>query len=163
EGVRITGRAVSEVTFRLSEFQANLPHLTTGFDHLVGTILDGELVCPAAVVDTGDTVTTHPLQAAVAILATSPENATAIQDRHGSRRWCGASAVLRSRGTAPPAEPLRERLTVLEAAYLAAENAHFVLAETHAADKVLFHELLIAEGREGSVWKRLDGRYEPGR
>jgi integrase len=74
EGVRITGRAVSEVTFRLSEFQANLPHLTTGFDHLVGTILDGELVCPAAVVDTGDTVTTHPPQAAVAVLATSPES-----------------------------------------------------------------------------------------
>ena len=27
DGVRITGRAVSEVTFRLSEFAVNLPHL----------------------------------------------------------------------------------------------------------------------------------------
>jgi len=163
EGVRITGRTVSEVTFRLGEFQANLPHLTTGFENLVGTVLDGELVCPAAVIDTGGTVTTHPLQAAVATLATTPENAKAIQDRHGCHLRFVAFDVLRFQGIDTTVEPLRERLTALEAAYLAAENPHLGLAETHAADKALFHELLIAEGKEGSVWKRLDGRYDPGK
>jgi ATP-dependent DNA ligase len=162
-GVRITGRTVSEVTFRLSEFQANLPHLTTGLEHLVGTILDGELVCPAAAIDTGDTVTTHPLQAAVAILATTPENAKAIQDRHGCHLRFVAFDVLRFRGIDTTIEPLRERLTALEAAYLAAENPHLGLAETHTADKALFHELLLAEGKEGSVWKLLNQPYQLGK
>lgn len=57
DGIRITGRTFSEVNFRLSEFQDNLPHLADGLEALVGTILDGELVCPADVVDTGDTIT----------------------------------------------------------------------------------------------------------
>ena len=35
DGVRITGRDVSEVTFRLSEFAANLPHLATGFEQMI--------------------------------------------------------------------------------------------------------------------------------
>lgn len=60
EGVRITSRNLSEVNFRLGEFAANVPHLTTGFEALVGTILDGELVCPKSVVDTGDTITCQP-------------------------------------------------------------------------------------------------------
>jgi ATP-dependent DNA ligase len=163
EGVRITGRTVSEVTFRLSEFQANLPHLTTGFENLAGTVLDGELVCPRGTIDTGDTVTTHSLQAAVAILATSPENAKAIQEGQDCRLRFVAFDVLRFRGIDATTEPLRERLTALEAVYLAAENPHLGLAETHTADKALFHQLLIAEGKEGSVYKRLDRPYEPGR
>jgi ATP-dependent DNA ligase len=46
DGVRITGRCVSDVTYRLTEHQDNLPHLVTGLEELHGTILDGELVCP---------------------------------------------------------------------------------------------------------------------
>ena len=61
--VRITSRCVSEVTYRLSEFQDNLPHLTQGLSQLKGTILDGELVCPASVIDTGTTTTATSLQA----------------------------------------------------------------------------------------------------
>jgi ATP-dependent DNA ligase len=34
--VRITSRCVSEVTYRLGEFQDNLPHLTTGLSGLDG-------------------------------------------------------------------------------------------------------------------------------
>ena len=37
------------------------------------------------------------------------------------------------------------------------------MAETHAANKALFHGRLIVDGKEGSVWKRLDQPYEPGR
>lgn len=79
-GVRITGRCTSEVTCRLSEYQANLPHLTSGMDSIAGTILDGELICSQAEVDTGNTATTSPLQAAVAVLATSPDYAAEIQN-----------------------------------------------------------------------------------
>lgn len=163
DGIRITGRTISEVNFRLSEFAANVPHLTTGFENLVGTVLDGELVCPKGTISTGDTLTTHPLQAAVAILATTPENAKAIQEGQGCRLRFVAFDILRFRGVDTTIEPLRERLTILTTAYLLAENAHFGLTETHTADKALFHELLIEEGKEGSVWKRLDQPYSPGR
>lgn len=163
EGVRITGRTASEVNFRVGEFAANVPHLSTGFGDLVGTVLDGELVCPRSTVNTGDTVTNHPLQAAVAVLATTPENARAIQERQDCRLRFVAFDVLRFLGVDVTVEPLRERLTSLETAYLVAENPHFTLTGTHTADKALFHELLIADGKEGSVWKRLDRPYETGK
>ena len=83
--VRITSRCVSEVTYRLSERQDNLPHLATGLSKLTGAILDGELVCPTATLDTGSCTTAHPLQAVVAILATDPENARHVQERHQAR------------------------------------------------------------------------------
>lgn len=163
EGVRLTGRAVSEVNFRLSEFQSNVPHLTTGFETLIGTVLDGELICPASMIDTGDTRTTHPLQAAVAILATTPERAKSIQEQRCCPLRFVAFDILRFNGVDVTVEPLRERLTILETAYLAAENPHLGLVETVTANKALCHELLLVEGKEGSVWKRLDQPYEPGR
>lgn len=163
EGIRLNGRAVSEVNFRLSEFQSNVSHLTTGFEPLIGTVLDGELICPMSTIDTGDTRTTHQLQAAVAILATTPERAKAIQKEQGCPLRFVAFDILRFNGVDVTAEPLRGRLTALETAYLAAENPHLWLAKTHAANKALFHERLIVEGKEGSVWKRLDQPYEPGR
>ena len=162
-GVRLTGRTVSEVNFRLGEFQSNLPHLIVGFDDLIGTVLDGELVCPVAAIDTGDTTTTHALQAAVAILATSPENASAIQERHQCHLRFVAFDVLRFQGRDMTFRSLRDRLMVLEDAFLRTNNRHVSLAETHMAEKALVHELMLAEGKEGSVWKRLDGRYELGR
>lgn len=163
DGVRLTGRTVSEVTFRLAEFQANVPHLTTGFDELTGTVLDGELVCPVASVHTGDTVTAHALQAAVAVLATSPANAKAIQDRQECSLRFAAFDVLKHRGTDVTHRPLRERLVILDDAFLLADNPHLDLVETHTAEKALVHELVLAEGNEGTVWKRLDGRYESGK
>lgn len=163
DGIRITGRTVSEVTFRLSEFTTNLPHLTTGFEHLAGTILDGELVSPKADLHTGDTVTTHQLHAAVAILATTPENANAIQEQQDCRLRFVAFDILKFRGMDKTVESLGDRLAALETAYLMAENPHLELAETHTKDKALFHELLIADGKEGSVWKHLHQPYEPGK
>lgn len=77
--VRIISRCVSEVTFRLGEFQDNLPHLTTGLSNLDGTILDGESVFPGSALDTVRTIALHPLQAATAILSTSPGQALRFQ------------------------------------------------------------------------------------
>lgn len=163
DGVRITGRTVTEVTFRLSEFAANVPHLALGFEHLVGTVLDGELVCPKAAIDTGDTTTSHPLQAAVAILATTSENAARIQDEQDCKLRFVAFDLLRLNGQDKTALPLRERLFFLESAFLTADNPHLDLAETHTHDKSLFHELVLAEGKEGSVWKDLSQPYYPGK
>jgi ATP-dependent DNA ligase len=66
--VHVTSRTVSEVTYRLSEFQDNLPHLVEDLSALNGTILDGELMCPVSCLDTGSTVTGNSLQATTAVL-----------------------------------------------------------------------------------------------
>jgi ATP-dependent DNA ligase len=58
------------------------------------------------------------LQAAVAILATSPENAKAIQERHDCHLKFVAFDILKFRGTDTTIEPLRERLMTLEVAVL---------------------------------------------
>lgn len=69
--VRISSRVVSDTTYRLSELEANLVHLIASLSKLSGAVLDGELLCPAAILDTGSTTTTSSLQAPMAILATS--------------------------------------------------------------------------------------------
>lgn len=163
DGVRITGRNVSDVTFRLTEFAANLPHLASGFENLVGTVIDGELFSTKAVIDTGDTITTHPLQAAVAILTTTPENATAIQVQQDCWLRLMAFDVLRFRDEDTTTEPLSERLKMLDTVYLMAENQFLGLIETQTENKGFFHELLLADGKEGTVWKKLDERYEAGK
>jgi bifunctional non-homologous end joining protein LigD len=111
--VRITSRCVSEVTYRLGEFQGNLPHLTAGLSALDGTILDGELVFPGSSLDTGRTVARHPLQAATAILSTSPLKASRLQARPEHRLRFQAFDILRFRGDDLTGRPLRDRLDSL--------------------------------------------------
>jgi ATP-dependent DNA ligase len=163
DGVRITSRNISEVTFRLNELAPNLPHLTEGFEHLAGTVIDGELVCPKSSINTGDTTTSHVLQAAVAILAASPEKAIAIQTEQDARLRFVAFDVLRFQGRDITSEPLSERLKILDTVYLMAENAFIQLVETQSEAKAFYHEMILSEGKEGTVWKKLDKPYEPGK
>jgi ATP-dependent DNA ligase len=96
-GIRFTSRCVSEVTYRLGEFQDNVHHLTIGLSGLEGTVLDGELVFPSASLDTGKNLAQHPLQAAMAIVSTSPEQAARLQDRPETRLRFHAFNILRFR------------------------------------------------------------------
>lgn len=161
--VRVTSRCISEVTFRLSELQDNLPHLTTGLEKLIGTVLDGELVCPVAEIDTGTSVTAHPLQAVVAIISTSPENARGIQERHNAHLRLHVFDVLRFLGEDVTGLPLLERIDFTHRAIAVADNAHLETVMTHAIGKSAVHRRIIEAGGEGTVWKRLDQPYEPGR
>lgn len=163
DGIRLTSRNISEVTFRLNELAPNLPHLAEGFEHLTGTVIDGELVCPKASIDTGDAVTAHALQAAVAILAASPEKAVAIQSEQDARLRFVGFDVLRFQERDLTTEPLGERLKILDTVYLMAENAYLQLVETRTEAKALFHEVILSEGKEGTVWKKLNQPYEIGK
>lgn len=163
DGIRITGRTVSEVNFRLSEFQDNLPHLAGGVEDLAGTILDGELVSPADVVDTGDTITANALQAATAILAANPEKAMTIQNEHAAELEYHAFDILRYKGQDVTARPLRERLAILAEALSQVSNKYIEMVPTDTTDKLIVHEQLIASDVEGSVWKKLDQPYQPGK
>jgi len=161
--VRITGRQFSEVTYRLAEFQGNLPHLTEELEVIDDTILDGELVCPSDTVNTGATTTGTALQAATAILATRPENAQRIQEEQDARLRFHVFDVLTHFGEDITTCTLRTRLEVLKDIVAEVENPYVELVPTCAADKVAFHDAIIAQGGEGTVWKRLDKPYEPGR
>lgn len=162
DGVRVTGRTISQVSYRLSEFQANLPHLGAGLDRLAGSVLDGELVCPVAGIDTGRTITAHPLQAAVAILATNSNNAKLIQDRHQAHLRFHAFDLLSHLGRDVAHRPLADRLELLRRAAEAADNSHLEIVPTYVAAKAAFHDRIVESGGEGTVWKRLDSPYEPG-
>ena len=161
--VRITSRCVSEVHYRLGEFQDNLPHLAAGFSGLDGTILDGELVFFGTTLDTGRAIARHPLQAATAILATSPGRARLLQDRPGRCLRFHSFDVLKSRGTDITPLPLRDRLDHLARAIAAADNPHLESVPTFAVGRPAVHRRIIEAGGEGTVWKNLDRPYEPGR
>ncbi|MFN4260915.1 MAG: hypothetical protein ACK4RK_16595 [Gemmataceae bacterium] len=162
-GIRITSRYVSETTFRPSEFQANLPHLTHGLLGLVGTILDGELVCPVAAIDTGSTTTATALQAAVAILSTTPENARRVQERHGVQLRFHVFDILQSRGKDVTPLALLDRMDLLAQALQDTDNPHLEMVPSFVVGKAAVHRSIIQAGGEGSVWKRVDQPYQPGR
>ncbi len=161
--VRITGRTISEVTYRLSEFQENLPHLAEGWSALQGTTLDGELVCPVAKLDTGSTLTETSLQATTAILSTSPENARRIQDGLAAHVRFHAFDILRYCGQDVTPLPLIDRQDILATGMRLSDNPFVETVPSFVVNKPAIHRNIIARGDEGSVWKKADAPYEPGR
>ena len=138
--VRLTSRCVSEVTYRLGEFQDNLTHLTTGFSGLDGTILDGELVYPSSILDTGRTIARHPHQAATAILSTSPEQALRLQAQAENRLRFHTFDVLKSRGTDVTSLPLRDRLDLLAQATSVADNPYLEPVQSFTIGRLSIHQ-----------------------
>ena len=161
--IRLTSRCISEITYRLGEFQDNVPHLATGWSELDGTVIDGELVCPVAELNTGSSNTAHPLQAAVAILSTSPMNAIQIQKRHNAHLRLHVFDIIRFRGSDVTNLPLLERLDPVHEAVAAADNPNLEVVPCFVIGKVAVHQRIIAAGGEGTVWKRLNEPYELGR
>jgi ATP-dependent DNA ligase len=161
--VRITSRTVSEVNYRLSEFQENLAHLTMEWSALTGTILDGELICPASVLDTGSTTARTSLQATTAILATSPENSRHLHDSQAAHIRFHVFDVLRYCGQDVTPLQLIERQDFLEKAVRQSENPFIETVPSYVVNKSAIHDHIIANGGEGTVWKRAGGIYEPGR
>jgi len=160
---RITSRCVSEVNYRLSEFQANVPHLTYGLTCLEQTILDGELVCPQQIIDTGTATTAASLQATMAILAAAPEKARNIQDGQEARVRLHVFDILRFRGHDLTPLPLIDRQEFLVKALRDSVNPYLELVPSFVVGKLAVHRGIIGSGGEGSVWKKADQPYEAGR
>lgn len=163
DGIRITGRCTSEVTYRLTEHQDNVPHLLQGLGGLEGTILDGELVCPVAQVNTGNTTTTSPLQAAVAVLAASPEKADHIQRSNEAHLRLHAFDILAFWGEDVTRLPLVQRLQCLEDAIGRIQNPHIEVVPSYVVNKKAIHETILSVGGEGTVWKHANSPYESGK
>lgn len=162
-GIRITGRTASEVTYRLSEHQDNLPHLMERLDAISGSVLDGELVCPVAKLNTGSTVTTASLQAAVAVLATSSDNATAIQRNDQAKLRFHVFDILKDSGKDVTGLPLSQRLGLLASLMKGVDNPYIEVVPSFAVNKRAIHDGVLEQGGEGTVWKKADESYEPGR
>jgi ATP-dependent DNA ligase len=163
DGVRITGRCTSEVTYRLTEHQDNLPHLLHGLEGFEGTILDGELVCPVAQVNTRSTITTSPLQAAVAVLAASPEKANHIQRSNEAHLRLHVFDILELRGEDVTGLPLIQRLQYLGEAIEGIQNPHIEVVPSFVVNKKAIHDNIVLAGGEGTVWKHAGSLYEPGK
>lgn len=162
-GVRITSRTVSEVTYRLSEFQENLPHLVEDVSSLNGTILDGELVCPVSCLDTGSTVTGNSLQATMAVLAAAPEKARRFQEGQHAHVRFHMFDILRSGGQVVTRLPLMDRQDILATALRKLNNDFTELVPSFVVNKPDIHRHIIDAGGEGTVWKKAASPYEPGR
>ncbi len=161
--VRITGRTISEVSYRLTEHQDNVAHLTTGLSPLRGTILDGELISPVSCVDTGSTITATSLQATVAVLVTTAENAHQIQERHDAHLRLKVFDILRYHGQDLTRLPLIERLDFLEKALRQSDNPFIEPVPSFVVNKPDIHHRIINRGGEGSVWKSASSVYLPGK
>lgn len=161
--VRITSRTISEVTYRLSELEQNLEHLTSGLSKLNDSVLDGELLCPVADLDTGSSITATSLQATMAILATSPDNARRIQASQDAHVRFHAFDVLRYCGQDVTPLPLIDRQDILEKALRKSDNLFIETVPSFVVNKPAIHHHIVADGGEGTVWKRANASYEPGR
>jgi bifunctional non-homologous end joining protein LigD len=161
--VRITSRTVSEVTYRLSEFQDNLPHLSVDLSGLSGCILDGELVCPVSNLHTGSTVTGSSLQATMAVLAAAPNKARQFQEGQNAHVRFHVFDILRFCGRDVTPLPLIERQEVLTSVTRKLDNGFVVPVPYFVVNKTDIHRRIIDAGGEGTVWKRTDSPYEPGR
>ena len=163
DGVRITGRNFKEVSFRLTEQQACVAHLNRDLRSIAGTILDGELLCPIDHVDTGETITTSKLQAAVAVLAAAPKKAQNILDSNKAHLQFHCFDILKSSGIDVTDRPLLERLDLKQQAVDCIDSEYVKVIPSYFVNKKLVHDRLIADGGEGTVWKRLDQPYEIGK
>lgn len=161
--VRITGRTVSEVTYRLSEFQDNLPHLAEDLSGLNGSILDGELVCPVSRLDTGSTIAESSLQATMAILAASPHKARQFQEGQHAHVRFHVFDILRSCGQDVTSLPLMDRQDFLALAFRKQTNNFIEPVPSFVVNKPDIHRRIIEAGGEGTVWKKANAAYEPGR
>ena len=71
--------------------------------------------------------------------------------------------ILKFRGTDPTPLPLRDRLDLLAQAIAAADNPYLEPVPTFTIGRLDIHRRILDSGGEGTVWKRLDQPYEPGR
>jgi excisionase family DNA binding protein len=69
-------------------------------------------------------------------------------------RYCGQDATLL---------PLIERQDILEKTLRQSENPFIEMVPSFVVNKPAIHDHIIASGGEGTVWKRTDGLYKPGR
>lgn len=132
------------------------------------TVFDGELMPPAARIDTGDTVTTTTLQAVVALVHMETERSLALQRKIGSLHY-DAFDILWFDGEDVTNKPYEERVNILAAAakMLLEANPNLPFSVVPVIDDYDSVEAIfdahVAGGEEGVMLKSRKGLYRQGK
>jgi ATP-dependent DNA ligase len=165
DGSRLsTGSSRSVRTHSFNDRSANFPHLAAiASEKFEGTLLDGELMAPCAEVPRkGGGFTNSPLNAAVAIVTSKPDWAQQVQDRVGPCAFF-AFDVLVWKGkpcTHKPYEWRRARLEKILSKLGYMDYLKLVPSMEATPENILW---CLAQGYEGSMLKKRDGVYQPGK
>lgn len=164
-GNRIDSRHRSDVTYEYVEKTDSLPHLRDLKHFMTGTVLDGELIMPQAVVY-GKTCTDSLLTATTATVNSKPERATELQERFGYCHYY-VFDILFYCGRDVREMPYERRYTMvltMEAHLNSINSGHFIrLPIRRTSSFETFYHHAIEQGGEGVMLKRLNWPYESGR
>lgn len=157
-----TGRR-SDKTYAYIERSDNFRHLRDlDIPGHAGTILDGEILAPAASIDTGRVVTQGLLNSSVALVNTNPDDSWAIQERVGAARY-HIFDILALDGQDITSMPYILRRPALEKIWeTTLLRATTFLVPVALASKTAINEALDA-GYEGAMIKSVQGTYQAGK
>lgn len=164
--VRFDSRRRSDDTYTFSEKTGNFPHLEMwpSFPtYLEGTILDGEVLCPKAVVQTG-TVTTHSTQQSTSAIANSgPDKAVMIQNKNDAWVEYHAFDIIAYQGESTINWPYYKRRAKLQEVIdqLNSHNSFWRITRVAVEKKLEFFKEIVDSGGEGVILKNYSGKYEP--
>lgn len=165
-GNTFTSRRLSDRTYRYNENTDQIPHLSNMIiPELVGTVIDGEVKSPKAVVNTGKTTTLNELQATVAILALRPSEAIRVQEEQDCHLVFHVFDILQHKGKDVSRLSYSSRATLLSAEVIPTILAKYPDAKINLVpmireNKRAYYEQIVAKGGEGIMIKDLEAPYE---
>jgi len=149
EGTRFTGRRVSDINGLLVEKTENLPQLNEAVEHLLGTVLDGEIVHPG-VGKRSNEVTK--------VMGSLPARAAQLQSKTGWLIYRAFDCLL-YRGEDLRGKPLEERRQYLVRVLEEWENTFAAASEQCYDDKAEFLHKIWDRGDEGIILKHKRSLY----
>lgn len=161
---RVDSRHRSDVTYEYVEKTNCLPHLRDMRHFMSGTVLDGELIMPQAVVY-GKTCTDSLLTATTATVNSKPGRAIELQERFGYCLYYPFDILFfRNRDVRHEPYSIRYKLLCSVRNQLACRTKYLRRPLRSAEGNFRsFFDGLVAAGGEGLMLKRLDWPYECGK
>lgn len=163
-GSRFTSRRISDKTYRYTENTEQVPHLAKiTHPDLIGTVLDGEVVCSRPDVNTGAVKTKHQLQATVALLAIDPKQSERIQREQNAWLQFRVFDILQDRGRDVTGETLSSRIERVKSAVHRINQLYpgieISFVPYVAENKKEYYESVVKAGGEGIMLKDLQSAY----
>lgn len=161
---RFDSRRRSDVNFIFNEKTENFPHLNSlDLPEWEGTILDGEIICKKAVVDTGDTVTARTTQSTSAIANSGPEKAVQIQENNDAWVYYCVFDIIRYKGQDVTGKPYRERRELYKEVVESIDCPYVECVIGSDTGKLDLLMEILERGGEGVMLKDLNAPYQPGK
>lgn len=163
-GVYFLTRNKSKATGLYNDLSKRLPHLQISeaeCKRLAGTVLDGELLFTGTELNTGSKVTTHILNATVALTNSAPEKSIRLQKKFGMLEFV-VFDILKMAGRDVRNQQLRFRNLLRDRIMEFFPNRWFSVersVEGTTDDKEALYQEIIQSGGEGIMYKDLRAVY----